>query len=212
MTDEPLHGDRAPAPARLDWADVARRVRDVTEHGQRFRGPSTQAAMVATTVLASALAIGVASGDDGGPAAVTLALGVASVVVALVGWLRARSSRALSPFNVWSTTGTPTAALGPTERRSLNRQVMGRDPIEPEWADLVRALITRKRRVNRASLLSVAGLLLMIATLGTAVGGLLLAVGAPTFLLVFLAVVMAYETRRDDRVLAAADAAATKAA
>jgi hypothetical protein len=168
--------------------------------------------MVATTVLASALAIGVASGDDGGPAAVTLVLGVSSVVVALVGWLRARSSRTLLPLNVWSTTGTPTADLGPVERRSLNRQVMGRDPIEPERADLVRAFITLKRRANRAALLPVAGMLLMIATLGTAAGTLLLAVGAPVFVFVFLTVVTAYETRRDDRVLAAAGAAATKAA
>jgi hypothetical protein len=212
MTDELPHGDRAPAPARADWAEVARRVRDVTEHGQRFRGPSVQAVMLATTVLASALAIGVASGDDGGPVAVTIVLGVSSVVVALVGWLLARSSRTLLPLNVWSTTGTPTSDLGPVERRSLNRQVMGRVPIEPEVADLVRALVARKRRVNRASFLSAAAMLLMIATLGTAAGTLLLAVGAPVFLVVFLAVVTAYETRRDDRVLAAADAAADSTA
>jgi len=208
MTDELPHGDRAPAPARADWAEVARRIRDVTEHGQLFRGPPVQAAMVVTTTLATALAGGVASGADGGPVVATVVLGVASVVVALVGWVRARSSRALVPMNVWSTTGTPTAALGPLERRSLNRQVMGRDPIEPDRADLVRALVTLKRRVNRASFLSVAGMLLMIAALGTALGTPLLGVGAPAFLLVFLTVVTAFETRRDDRVLAAADATA----
>ncbi|MET4050740.1 hypothetical protein ABID81_000073 [Frigoribacterium sp. PvP054] len=212
MTHEPSHGDRAPAPGRPDWADVTRRVRDVTEHGQRFRGPSMQAAGVAVAVSASALAIWVASTDEGGSVVLTIGLGVTSVVVVLVGWLRARSSRALSPFFVWRTTGTPTAALGPAERRSLNRQIMGRDPIEPERADLVRALITLKRRANRAALLPVAGLFLMIATLGTAAGTPLLAVGAPMFLVVFLAAVTLYETRRDDRVLAAADEAATSTA
>jgi hypothetical protein len=90
--------------------------------------------------------------------------------------------------------------------------VMGRDPIVPERADLVRGLIMLKRRANRASLLSVAGLLFMIAALGTATDTLTLAVGAPVFLVVFLAVATAYETRRDDRVLAAADAASTRAA
>jgi hypothetical protein len=106
---------------------------------------------------------------------------------------------------------SPTAGLGPTERRALNRQVTGRDPVESERAELVRALVALKRRASRASLLSLAGLLFMIAALGTAVGTPVLAVGAPVFLAVFLAVVTAYETRRDDRVLAAADAASARA-
>jgi uncharacterized membrane protein (UPF0136 family) len=212
MTDDLQHGDRAPAPSRADWADVTRRVYDATAHGQQFRGPSSQAAMVVTTVFATALAVVVASSGDGGLVVATIVLGVVSVVCALVGWLRARSSRALIPLNVWSASASPTAALAATERRSLNRQVMGRDPIVPERADLVRGLIMLKRRANRASLLSVAGLLFMIAALGTATDTLTLAVGAPVFLVVFLAVATAYETRRDDRVLAAADAVSTRAA
>jgi hypothetical protein len=102
MTDELQHGDRAPAPLRADWADVTRNAHDATARGQRFRGPSLQVAMIVTTVFATALAVGVVSSGDGGPVVTTIVLGVASVVCALVGWLRARSSRALVSLNVWS--------------------------------------------------------------------------------------------------------------
>lgn len=146
MTDELQHGDRAPAPSRADWADVTRHVHDATACGQRFRLPSLQAAMIVTTVFATALAVGVVSSGGGGPVVTTIALGVASVVCALVGWLRARSSRALVPLKVWTASASPMAALGATERRSLNRQLMGRDPIVPERADFIRGLIMLKRR------------------------------------------------------------------
>lgn len=136
---------------------------------------------------------------------VSVSLAVVAVVSATVGWRKAKSVDALSPFVYWGSSDDPFTQLAPGERRAVLRQMVGREPVAPENAERVRFLIDRKRRRASALMPSLIAMFLVLAALAIAAGhpgwGLLGAV----LLLTVLVTATRYEKRREDRVLSLAD-------
>lgn len=159
--------------------------------------------MIAFSVVGGLLATFAASEE--GVASVTflvsVGLAVVAVVSATVGWRKATSVDALSPFVSWGSSDYPFPQLVPDERRALLRQMVGREPVTPENAERVRFLIDRKRRRAAALMPSLIAMFLILAALAISAGhpgwGLLGAV----LLLAVLVTATRYEKRREDRVL-----------
>ncbi|WP_152970350.1 hypothetical protein [Frigoribacterium sp. RIT-PI-h] len=175
--------------------------------GGKVSGPSTQSMMIVSTVFGGLLAAFAALGDGvtGVTFGVSVTLAVVAVVSAIVGWQRAKSVDALSPFISWGSADYPFPQIAPDRRRLLVRQMVGRQPVAPENAESVRFLIRRKRRRATALMPSLLAMFLILAALAIAAGypgwGLLGAV----LLLGVLVAATQYEKRREDRVLRLAD-------
>lgn len=170
-------------------------------------GPSTQSMMIASSVFGGLLAAFAAS--DEGVAGVTflvsVTLAAVAVLSAIVGWRKAKSVDALSPFVYWGSSDYPFPQLDSDRRRVLVRQMVGRESVTPENAERVRFLIQRKRRRATALMPSLLAMFLILAALAISAGypgwGLL---GAALLLAVFVTATQ-YEKRREDRVLRLAE-------
>lgn len=171
--------------------------------GGKVRGPSTQSTMIAFSVLGGLLAAFAASEDGAASATflVSVALAVVAVLAATMGWRRAMSVDALSPFVYWGSSDYPFPQIAPDRRRALVRQMVGRESVTPKNAEPVRFLIRRKRRRAAALMPSLLAMFLTLAALAISAGypgwGLLGAV----LLLAVLVTATHYEKRREDRVL-----------
>ncbi|ROS53727.1 hypothetical protein EDF21_1576 [Frigoribacterium sp. PhB118] len=184
-------------------------TKEVHAPGGKIVGPSSQVMMIPSSVFGGLLAALAASGDGvtGVTFGVSVTLAAVAVVSAILGWRRAKSVEALSPFLLWSSADYPFSQLDPDRRRLLVRQMFGREPVTAENAELVRFLIRRKRRRATALMPSLLAMFLILAALAIAAGypgwGLLGAV----FLLAVLVTATQYEKRREDRVLRLTDEA-----
>ena len=122
-----------------------------------------------------------------------------------MGWWKAKSVDALSPFVYWGSSDYPFPQLDSDRRRVLVRQMVGRESVTPENAERVRFLIQRKRRRATALMPSLLAMFLILAALAISAGypgwGLL---GAALLLAVFVTATQ-YEKRREDRVLRLAE-------
>jgi len=163
--------------------------------------------MIASSVFGGLLAAFAAS--DEGVAGVTflvsVTLAAVAVLSAIVGWWKAKSVDALSPFVYWGSSDYPFPQLDSDRRRVLVRQMVGRESVTPENAERVRFLIQRKRRRATALMPSLLAMFLILAALAISAGypgwGLL---GAALLLAVFVTATQ-YEKRREDRVLRLAE-------
>jgi len=169
---------------------------------RKSHGPSVQSLMVASAAFWGLLAAFVASSERGATFLVTLALAMSAVAVAFVGWRRAKAVDALTSFiGFWSEADGRFDWSTPETRRSLMRQMMGRELVTAEGAESVRFLILSKRRRTVALLPSLVAMALMFAALVVATEHLAWgAIGMALVVGVMLAATR-YEKRREDRVL-----------
>jgi hypothetical protein len=168
------------------------------------REPSVQLLMVGFSVFGGALA-GLAAGLDRGILDVAVlgptALAVVAVVLALVGWRRARWAHSLTPLSFWDESGGPFEHVDAAGRRSLVKQMAGREAVTATSADTVRLLISRKRRRDSALSLSVLAMFVTVGSLGTAASPPGVTLVALAALIIVILIASRYERRRENRVL-----------
>ena len=159
--------------------------------------------MIAFSVFGGVLAAFAASA--GGVAGVTflvsVTLAVVAVLSAIVGWRRAKSLDALSPFVYLGSSDNPFPELAPDRRRVLVRQMVGRESVTPENAEPVRLLIRRKRRRTTALMPSLLAMFLTLAAIAISAGYPGWGLFGAALLLAVLVTATQYEKRREDGVL-----------
>lgn len=174
------------------------------------REPSVQLLMVGFSVFGGALA-GLAAGQDHGILDVAAlgprAVAVVAVVLALVGWRRARSAHSLTPVSFSDESGGPLEHVDAAGRRSLFRQMAGREAVTATSADTVRLLISRKRRRDSALMPSLLAMLLTLSSLGTGANHPGVTAVALAVLVIVILIASRYERRRENRVLRRVDEA-----
>lgn len=145
------------------WAEATHRVQHRLEHGLHVRGISNQLCLLLLIVICSGLTVTAQIGTAFTPVValqyVTL---IAGLGLAMHGYRIGKQNSPRLPQIRQPRADRPLAPLLPSERRSLGRQLRGREPIANPACALIRALIQNAKRNNHAVLPSLIGFFLFL--------------------------------------------------
>ncbi|PZF60731.1 hypothetical protein DEI81_12070 [Curtobacterium sp. MCBD17_013] len=185
---------------------AGRRAERLAQHGATVVGISQQAGAAGLCSLWLLVTVTSASRST---TLVWFLLTVAGAGVAFTSWIRARQLHTLLPYTI-EAPERPFQVLDKAQRRTIGRQIRGKETVTPVTARLVRATHLSQRRSTRAALPPLIGMGLGVAGFA---GSLIRTVGGwgSALLVLELATAVAVtiaglvEANRRNRVLAATE-------